>query len=141
VKSESCNGDLSMLPYEKLAEVFDRGLRDGVESLSADDRDLFLIQDFIIEFEMNSLGGYFYNRLPDHLKISSTIAAMQRFGLSTLALLLGKALILFQDYRDPGLPTTWSEILRSYDPQNQLEALEKSIHRLDDYGLADSKIE
>ena len=65
-----------MAPEERLADVFDRGLRDGVESLSAADRELYLIQDFLVEYEMGGLTTYFYNRLPDTDVIFASVRAM-----------------------------------------------------------------
>jgi hypothetical protein len=129
-----------MTPSQKLAEVFDRGLSDSVESLSAEERDLYFIQDFIIEKEMNGLSGYFYNRLSNPQQISSTVDAMRRHGLSELGGIVNEALQLFQGYVEPDSATTWSDILRHYDPENRLGVLAKKINALDDYGLADSKI-
>jgi hypothetical protein len=129
-----------MTPSQRLADVFDRGLRDGVESLSAEERDLYLIQDFIIEQEMNGLSGYFYNRLPDLGHISSTVDAMRRHGLAALATYLNEALQLFQGYADPSPARKWSDVLRQYDPDKRLDTLADRISALDDYGLADSDI-
>jgi len=36
-----------------------------MESLAPTDRELFCIQDSVIEYEMGGLLGYFHNRLPD----------------------------------------------------------------------------
>jgi hypothetical protein len=129
-----------MTAWERLTEVFDRGLRDGVDRLTPAERDLYLIQDFIIEQEVNGLGGYFYNRLPDRAHIQATVDAMRRHGLRQLANLLGEAMYLFRDYADPDQPTTWGEVLRQYDPSNRLGAIEDQIRALDDYGLAESSI-
>jgi hypothetical protein len=87
-----------MTPNQRLAEVFDRGLRRGVDSLSADERDLYLIQDFIIEQEINGLSGYFYNRvaIPGH--IPATVNAMRQHGLLELGAILNDALQLFEGY-------------------------------------------
>lgn len=129
-----------MLPSQRLSEVFDRALNKGPESLSKEERDLYLIQDFIIEQEMNGLSGYFYNRLSDQRQISSTVVAMRRYGLSDLAAIVNEALQLFQGYTHVDSKTTWSEILRRYDPDNRLDTLAKRINALDDYGLRNSSI-
>jgi hypothetical protein len=134
-------GGPRVLPYQRLSQVFDRALRDGLESLSEEERDLYLIQDFIIEQEMNGLSGYFYNRLPDPAQISSTVSALRQYGLSDLAAILNEALQLFEGYRQSDSETTWSEILSRYDPEDRLETLAKKVNALDDYGLANSRIE
>src|SRR5688572_17243085 len=102
---------------DQLADAFDRGLRDGPDSLWSVDRELFRIQDFIVEFEIGGLSSYLYNCLPDLDGIERTVAAMRRFDLQRLAELLEQAAALFQGYRDPETPTTWAEVQRTYDPE------------------------
>jgi hypothetical protein len=121
--------------HDRLTEVFDRGLRDGVDTLSPADRELFRIQDFIIEYEMGGLSGYFYNHLPDLDGIRGAVTAMQRHGLSELAALLGEAAGLFAGYTDPDPRTTWAEVCRRYDPAGRLDELDRRIGALDNYGL------
>ena len=50
---------------ERLTEVFDRGSRNGIETLSLDERALYSIQEFILDFEMGGLSGYLYNHIRD----------------------------------------------------------------------------
>jgi hypothetical protein len=121
--------------HDQLAEVFDRGLRDGVDTLWPADRELFRIQDFIIDYEMGGLSGYLYNRLPDLPGIEAAVAVMQRHGLMELGSLLSEAAGLFAGYTDPDPPTTWSEICKRYDPVGRLDELDRRIGDLDDYGL------
>jgi Domain of unknown function (DUF4375) len=130
-----------MTAWERLTEVFDRGDREGVDHLTPAERELYLIQEFILEQEMNGLSGYFYNRLPGLAATQVTVEAMRRHGLPQLASLLSEAMHLFGDYGDPYPPTTWGEILRKYDPSDRLEKIADRIRKLDDYGLADSGIE
>jgi hypothetical protein len=129
-----------MRPSQRLSEVFDRALSEGLESLNEDERELYLIQDFIIEQEMNGLSGYLYNRLTNTAQIASAVIAMRRYGLADLAGFLDEAFRLFKGYTEPALATTWSDILRRYDPENRLEAIGKKINALEDYGLANSHI-
>ena len=124
-----------MVSHDRLAEVFDRGLRDGLDTLSIEDQELFRIQDFIIDYEMGGLSGYFYNRLPDLDGIRAAVAAMQRHRLTELAALLGEAVGLFAGYADPDLPSTWGEVVRRYDPAGRLDELDRLIGALDGYGV------
>jgi hypothetical protein len=129
-----------MIASERLAEVFARGQSQGHASLTATERDLWLIQDFIQEHDGGGLSGYFYNRLPDLGAIQATVEAMRRQGLTQLAGMLNVALELFREYVDPDPPTTWRETSRRYDPLNQLDALSDQIYAMGDYGLAGSRI-
>ena len=125
---------------DRLTEVFDRGMRDGIDTLSATDRELFYIQDFILEWENGLLSGYFYNRLPDIDHIRTAVAAMRRHGVVELASVLEEAADLFTSYVEPDPPTTWRQVLRQYDPQGRLRELNDRISDLDNYGLAGSDI-
>ena len=124
-----------MAMHDQLAVVFDRGLRDGVDTLSPADRELFRIQDFVIEYEMGGLSAYFSNRLPDLDGIHSAVAAMRRHGLVELAALLGEATELFAGYVSPDPPTTWEAVCWQYDPSERLGELDHRIEALDNYGL------
>ena len=124
-----------MTADDQLAEVFERGLRDGVSSLGPFDHGLFQIQDFIFEYELNGLSGYFYNRLPDLAAIRKAVEAMRDHGLPQLSALVGEALALFAMYTDPDAATVWKEVLNRYDPGDQLEVLDHRIAALDNYGL------
>ena len=129
-----------MTPFERLYEVFNRGLDSGVEALSPSERELFRIEDFLVEYEMNGLSGYFYNRLPDLDGIVATVAAMRRYGLTALGDLLGEAVDLFKGYVDPDPPSTWGKVLRRYDPRERLDRIAKRINALNNYGLDASSI-
>jgi hypothetical protein len=129
-----------MTPDERLTEVFDRGFTDGEGSLSQADRDLYLIQNFILEYEMSGLGGYFASILPDLDRIHATVEAMSARRMTSLAALLSEAAALFDGYTDPDPPTTWNDVLRRYDPADLLDELYDRINALDNYGLAESSI-
>jgi hypothetical protein len=130
----------TMTPDERLTEVFDRALRNGVEHLTPAEHPLYLIQDFILEQEMSGLSGYFCNRLPDLTHIQATVDAMRRYGLVELAKLLSEALHLFDGYIEPKSTMTWNEILARYDPSNRLDAIWKAMSKLQNYGLSKSTI-
>jgi hypothetical protein len=129
-----------MMPSQRLTEVFDRALRQGLQSLTAEEQDLYLIQDFIIEFEMNGLSGYFYNRISEPQQIMSAIAAMRRYGLLDLAAIVQDAFQLFREFTPRNLEDTWSSVLKQCDPENHLAMLEEKILALDNYGLSTSTI-
>ena len=120
---------------DRLTEVFDRGLREGVDSLSPADRDVFRIQDFIIEYEMNGISGYFYNRLPDVKGIFAAVAAMRECGLAQLADLLEEAATLFANFSDPPVSARWSDLLTRYDPEGALDRIDRRISALRNYGI------
>ncbi len=122
---------------QRLAEVFEKGFRDAGRSLSDDEYALYLIQDFILEYENGGLSGYLYNRLPDLELIQSTINAMKRFGLHSVANLLQNVLELFQGYQEPESVLTWRELKKIYDPENRLNQIVKLIDQLKNYGLDD----
>lgn len=130
-----------MLAHEKLSNIYDRALSDGLESLSDKERELYSIQDFIIELEMNGLSGYFYNRLPHPTQISTAIYAMRKYGLNEVAALLEEGFHLFEGYSGSSAAKTWSDALNDYDPNHQLRVLEKKIDAIEDYGLEASLIE
>jgi hypothetical protein len=129
-----------MSPEDRLTRVFDRAMKKGVKSLSAAEQELYLIQYFILDFEMNDLSGYFYNRLPDLKTIEATITSMKRHDLTKLAQLLSEAMELFRDYKDPDPPIDWKKVLQKFDPKGRLDKISKKIAALGDYGLQDSKI-
>lgn len=124
-----------MVTNDRFAEVFERGLRCCPEKLSVDDRELYRIQDFILEYEMGGLSGFFYNRLPDLDGIQATVAAMRRHGLTELAALVGQAAELFAGYAEPDPPSTWDVVLCRYDPTGRLHELDTLIVALDSYGM------
>ena len=129
-----------MTPEDRLEEVFERGFDEGLDSLNPNDRQLFLIWEFILDQEMGGLSGYFYNHLPDLAHIHATVEAMRHHRLVELAALLTRALELFADYVDPDSASTWNEVLARYDPEKRLGAIGDEINALDNYGLAQSTI-
>ena len=129
-----------MTADERLTAVFDRAMQIGVDGLSPIERELYLIQYFILELEMNSLSGVFYNQPPDLAQLQETVDAMRHHGLNALADLLADGLVLFRDYVEPHPPSTCNEILRRYDPSNQLNLIESRMIALNNYGLSDSSI-
>jgi hypothetical protein len=129
-----------MTADQRLAEVFDRGRREGLDALSPAERELFCIQDFILQYENGGLSGYFYNRLPDLGSIRTVVTALRRHRLPELAALLGEAAELFRAYSDPDPPSTWGQVLRRYDPGGRLDELDRRIWSLENYGLGKASI-
>jgi hypothetical protein len=125
----------------KLAEVFERGLQVGLDSLDRQERELFLIQDFIIEYEMGGLSTYLYNRMPQPEIIDEAIAAMQNYRLSELGPLIREAKEMFTGWSPTeGQAETWEALLRRVDPADRLGEIDKKIGMLDEYGLNMSSI-
>jgi hypothetical protein len=120
----------------RMAGAYERGLRDGFETLSAVDQDLYLIQDFVFEYQLGDLTGYFYNRLQDREGIHRTIDVMRRRGLGELASLLEEAAFLFRNYAESHTQTTWGDVLKQYDPEERLMSVSDRIRRLGNFGLA-----
>jgi hypothetical protein len=132
--------EASLTPNERLTDVFERAMQIGVDRLSPVEQDLYLIQYFILELEMNGLSGLFYNRLPNLAQLLATVVAMRRQGLNDLADQLADALELFRDYVERDPPSTWNEVLHRYDPADRLKLIENRIMDLNDYGLSASHI-
>ena len=124
-----------MITDQKLFEAFDKGINDGIESLSAEELDRYRIQEFIMDWENGILSGYFYNSLPDKEKIESTIAALHRSGLKEMSALLREAFEMFRHYEDPATPSTWEKELKKYDPEDRLIGFDSKIDALENYGV------
>ena len=125
-----------MMPTdEQLTAAFDKGMREGPENLVGPDRDYYLIQDFILEWESGFLTGYLYNRIPDFASIRAAIDSMRRHGAVELGSILSQALELFEGYQEPDPPSTWEATLRRYDPTGRLAELDRRIMNLQSYGM------
>lgn len=121
---------------DQLTAAFDLAMAKGPENLTGADRDYYLIQEFILDWENGGLTGYMYNRIPDFARLSSVTDAMNRQGLVELAAILREAVRLFDGYHEPSLPTTWRLVLRQYDPKDTLSILDNRIGQLRNFGLA-----
>jgi hypothetical protein len=130
-----------MSQIEKLSCIYERAMSQGVDSLTNDDRELYLIQHFLIELEMSGLSGYFYNNIQAPGAISSTIAAMRKYELSDMAQLLSEAFELFGAWVTPENAMQWSGILRQCDPTNRIELIEDRMCSLDNYGIGSSRLQ
>ncbi len=125
-----------MLPTDdQLTAAFDKAMMKGPENLIGAEREYYLIQDFILEWENGGLTGYLYNRIPGFDLIRAAIDSMRRHGLADLASILGEAVHLFDDYEEPNPPTTWRSVLERYDPTSRLADLDRRVKHLQNYGL------
>jgi hypothetical protein len=130
-------GEQAMMPTdEQLAAAFDKGITEGAEKLVGTERDYYLIQDFILEYENGGLSGYLYNRIPDFGHIRAAVASLTRHGLIELGSILGEAAAVFAGYQEPDPPSTWRAVLQHYDPEGKLDELDSRIMRLKNYGLS-----
>ena len=125
-----------MTPSEdQLTAAFEKATAEGPASLTGTDRDYYLIQDFILEYEDGGLSGYFYNHVPELDQITAAVDSMQRHGLTDLAEILGSAVRLFENYQPPDKPVTWRGVLNRCDPDETLPGLDQRIRELSNYGL------
>lgn len=125
--------------WEELHAAFDRGHLDDGAKLSPSERDLYYIQDFILNFEG---GGWLYNWTPELERFDRTISAMRRRGLSELAEIVERIRHILTPTADiesrlskRGETSTWREIQEVVDPNGAIDALEDQIRDLDNYGL------
>jgi hypothetical protein len=126
-----------MKPTEdQLTAAYAKGITEGAENLVGADREYYLIQDFILEFENGLLSGFLYNRIPDFGEIRATVASMHTHGLIELSSILAEAVDLFSGYQEPDPPSTWRAVLQQYDPGGKLRDLENQIMKLQNYGLS-----
>ncbi len=124
-----------MITENELTEAFDKALIKGPENLDGRDRQLYLIQDFILEWENGAFTGYLYNKIPDWKYINETISAMKTHGLTDLSNIVKEAVDLFQNYEEPYPTTTWSGVLKLYDPSGKLQDLDGKCKNLTNYGI------
>jgi hypothetical protein len=121
---------------DQLTIAYDKGFTKGEENLVGIDREYYLIQDFILEYEIGGLSGYLYNRIPDFDRIRTAIGSMRRHDLSELSSILSEAVAIFDGYREPDPPTAWRAVLQHYDPADKLRELDSQIMELENYGLS-----
>lgn len=120
---------------EQLTAAFEKATAEGPASLTGADRDYYLIQDFILEYEDGGLSGYFYNHVPELDQIKAAVDSMKRHELTDLAEVLGGAMKLFENYEEPDRPVTWRGVLNRCDPDETLPGLDHRIRELPNYGL------
>ena len=120
---------------DRLSEVFERACHSGIGVLTADERELYEIQEFILHYELGGVSGYLYNHLVGTDKIRAVISAMRKRKLTRLAALLEEAVELVANYNIQDSPTTWGRILQECDPNRRLASIDTEIEKLDDYGL------
>ena len=121
---------------DQLTAAFEEATAGGPDHLSVENRDLYLIEDFILEWEDGGLAEVLYDCLPDFGLLKSTVDAMKRHGLTELAAILAQAVEIFGDYREMNPPSPWRAVLERYDPTGKLAELDARIRSLPNYGLA-----
>ncbi len=121
---------------DQLTAAYDKGITEGAGKLVGTEREYYLIQDFILEYENGGLSGYLYNRIPDFDHIRAAVASMTKHDLVELGSILSEAVAVFEGYQDPDPPSTWRAVLQHYDPEGKLRELESRIMSLKNYGLS-----
>lgn len=127
-----------------LSEVFDRGLAKGEEKLAAKDLELFLIWDFVIEYEMGGLTGFLYNRVSNPGRIDATARALRKYEVEPLAKVAEELARRFRSWTnsDDDWGETWDEVRTRHISDARLERLEDQLTRAGEkgYGLRESKL-
>ena len=124
-----------MITDDELTDAFDKAMTIGPDNLNGRERKLYLIQDFILEWENGSFSGYLYNKIPNFSHIHETISAMDTHGLNELSQILSEAISLFKTYKELVPATTWEFVLKQYDPSGKLDILDNLVNKLDNYGI------
>jgi len=127
-----------------LSEVFDRGLTKGEEKLSPEDLELFLIWDFVIEYEMGGLTGFLYNRVNRPGRIDATARALRKYEVEPLAKVAEELSRRFRFWKnnDDASSETWDEARTRHISDARLERLEDQLTRAGEkgYGVRESKL-
>jgi hypothetical protein len=128
-------------PDSVLSAVFDKGLSRGLGTLTRVERQLFLIQDFIIETEMGGLSGYLFNRVASRGRLAATATAMEVHDVRLLAPIVGELQWRFRGYRSRR-GATWDDACGRHLSDARLAVLEAKLDRARDkhYGLGRSKM-
>ncbi len=125
-----------------LAEVFDRGLRKD-EKLTRRERELFLIQDFILSTEMGGLSGFLYNSCSKRGRLDATAKAMEKYEVKPLVPITRELATRFHGWRARSKKAqTWEETQRTCISDARLDVLEYKLTKASDkgYGLERSRI-
>ena len=120
---------------DQLNEAFEKATVEGPDYLAGTDRDFYLIQDFILEWEEGALSEFLYDSIPDFDLLHETIVSMKRHGLSNLAAFLAEAVDLFKDYQETNPVTLWRATVERHDPTHKLADLDEKIRQLPNFGL------
>jgi hypothetical protein len=127
-----------------LREIFDRGLTKGEEKLSPKDLELFLIWDFVIEYEMGGITGFLYNRVSRPGRIDATARALRKYEVEPLAKVAEELSRRFRSWRnsDDAWGETWDEVRTRHISDARLAQLEDQLTRAGEkgYGIHESKL-
>ena len=124
-----------MITDEELTDAIDKAMAICPDNLHGRNRELYLIQDFILEWENGSFSGYLYNKIPNFSHIHETISAMNTHGLNELSQILSEVISFFKTYEEPVPATTLEFVLKQYDPSGKLDTLDSLVNTLDNYGI------
>lgn len=123
---------------ELLTDVFDRGLREGEKKLSRRDRELFLIWDFVIEFEMGGLSGYLYNRVAKRGRLAATARALTKYEVKPLARIFGELARRFATFSSDS-SETWEDACRAHLSDARMKLLEEQLEAAQEAGFGVEK--
>jgi len=122
--------------WDDIATAFERS-KQGVDTLSEFDRDLYWIGCFVTEYEQ---GGLLYNWCDDRETFQAVIAATRRRGLIELS----EIVVMIDAILQPtarlwaeNQAMTWGDMQKLIDPTDQLGELQRRIDSLSNFGIPD----
>lgn len=113
--------------WEVLTEVFDRGLRKDAK-LTRRERELFLIQGFIIDTELGGLSGFLYNVCGKRGRLAAIANALEKYDVKLLAPIARELATRFHGWRARTKKrATWEEAQRVCISDARLALLEERL--------------
>ena len=106
--------------------ILERECRDGRDSLSPQEIDIFHVYRFLCEFENGGLSGLLYNLSPEFAELQSLSSVVRRLCRDDLATLLDSVFDVAS--RGPAdFHGTWSDWLSVADPEQRIPDLDERI--------------
>lgn len=116
-------------------DIIEKSQTTGAAALTAPERIVLLVNNFLIDFENGALSGFLYNASPtashgsDWSVLRDTTEALVCIGEGEVAALVQRAHTAVQATPNLG-PTTWSEFLATLRPVGVVEQLHNEISHL-----------
>ena len=111
--------------------ILDREAQSGVAALSLEERRIFYVNRFLLDYENGGLSGFLYNVSPENgtewLELRSTIDAIAFFDRPEVARALEGALNIVE--RDGPSGPTWGAFVSARDAEGQLDVIDREVGR------------